>query len=208
MRRPVAILFLKAPLLGGVKTRLAADIGTFAAWRFHGATAQRIGVRLARHPEWDLVVATTPRRAGAHLRRGLPRLAGLPRIGQGEGDLGVRMARCLDRFAPRPRLLVGADIPGITAGVIGHAFDLLRRSDLVFGPAEDGGFWLVGQRGPAAGAQPFAGVPWSSPETLAATLRNLPRHRRVSCAATLADIDDGAAFRAWQRHAARRREFG
>ncbi|MCY3830948.1 MAG: DUF2064 domain-containing protein [Rhodospirillaceae bacterium] len=195
--RPVAILFLKAPLIGAVKTRLAADIGDLAAWRFYRETAQRIGARLAGHPEWDLVAAATPRRSARHLRRALPALSGLPCLDQGEGDLGGRMARCLDRFAPRPRLLFGADIPGIDAGAVGRAFGLLRRSDLLFGPAGDGGFWLVGQRGPARCGGLFDGVPWSSPETLAATLGNVPGHRRVAFAETLADIDDGAAWRAW-----------
>ncbi len=197
-RRSVAILFLKAPLVGGIKTRLAADIGGLAAWRFYCDTAQQVGRRLTWRPEWDLVLAVTPRRSARHLRRGLPRLAGLPCIDQGEGDLGVRMARCLDRFAPHPRLLIGADIPGIDAGVAGRSFELLLRSDLVFGPAEDGGFWLVGQRGPARCAGLFDRVPWSRPETLAATLRNAPRHRRVALAETLADVDDGAAYRAWK----------
>lgn len=200
--RPVAILFLKAPLAGAVKTRLAADIGALAAWRFYCDTAQRIGTRLARHPEWDFVLAVTPGRSSSHLRRGLPRLAGLPCIDQGEGDLGVRMARCLDRFAPRRRLLFGADIPGINAETIGRSFDLLRRSDLVLGPAEDGGFWLVGQRGPARCGGLFDDVPWSGPEALAATLGNIPRHRRMAFAETLADVDDGAAYRAWKGQAA------
>ena len=124
--RPVAILFLKAPLLGAVKTRLAADIGTAPAWRFYCDTAQRVGARLARRPEWDLVVAAAPRRSARHLRRGLPRLTGLPCIGQGEGDLGARMARCLDRFAPRPRLLFGADIPG---RIVGHRMEIFLICD-------------------------------------------------------------------------------
>ena len=192
----MAILFLKAPRLGAVKTRLAADIGPYSAWRFHCDTAQRIGARLARRPDWDLVLAVTPRRSVRHLRRALPALAGLPCADQGEGDLGVRMARCLDRFAPRSRILFGADIPGIDGGVIGRAFDLLRRSDLMFGPAEDGGFWLAGQRGPKRCGRLFDGVPWSGPEALAATLRNVPRHRRVAFAETLADVDDGAAWQA------------
>lgn len=196
--RPVAILFLKAPLVGAVKTRLAADIGAPAAWRFYCDTAQRIGARLARRPEWDLVVAATPRRSARHLRRALPALIGLPCIDQGEGDLGARMARCLDRFAPGPRLLFGADIPGIDAGVTGRALDLLRRSDLVFGPAEDGGFWLIGQRGPERCTGLFDGVPWSHPETLHATLRTIPCHKRTAFAPTLADVDDGAAWRAWK----------
>ena len=123
---------------------------------------------------------------------------GLTAVEQGEGDLGLRMARCLDRFAPRPRLLFGADIPAIDAGVAERSFDLLKQSDLLFGPAEDGGFWLVGQRGPERCSGLFDGVPWSSPETLAATLRNVPRHRRVAFAETLADVDDGAAYRAWK----------
>ena len=197
--RPVVILFLKAPLVGGVKTRLAADIGALAAWRFYCETAQRVVGRLARRPEWDLVLAVAPRRSARHLRRGLPRLAGLPCIEQGDGDIGVRMARCLDRLAPRPRLLVGADIPGITTGIIGQSFDLLRQSDFLFGPARDGGFWLVGQRGPERSSGLFDGVPWSSPETLAAALGNVPRPWRVAFAERLADVDDGAAFRTWQQ---------
>ena len=48
--RPVVILFLKAPLVGGVKTRLAADIGALAAWRFYCETAQRVVGRLAPSP--------------------------------------------------------------------------------------------------------------------------------------------------------------
>ena len=201
-RRPVVILFLKAPLVGGVKTRLAADIGALAAWRFYCETAQRIVGRLARRPEWDLVLAAAPRRSAAHIRRGLPRLAGLPCIDQGDGDIGVRMARCLDRLAPRPRLLVGADIPGIATGIIGQSFDLLRRSDFLFGPAQDGGFWLVGQRGPEPCAGLFDGVPWSSDRTFAATLGNVPHRKRTAFAPALADVDDGAAFRAWQRQIA------
>jgi len=196
--RPVVILFLKAPVVGAVKSRLAADIGAVAAWRFYRQTAQHVGGNLRRSPAWDTILATAPCRGHRQVKAGLPALSRLPHCDQGQGDIGVRMARCLDRFAPRPRLLIGGDIPDVYSGIVGQAFTDLARTDLVFGPAEDGGFWLIGQRGPARVGRLFAGVPWSSPQTLAATLANVPAHQRVALAPALMDIDTGAALAAWR----------
>jgi hypothetical protein len=82
--------------------------------------------------------------------------------------------------------------PGIAA-----AIRALGRADAVFGPAEDGGYWLVGM-GPRRPARPFAGVRWSSGHTLADTLRNFAG-RRVALLRRLRDVDtaeDLAALRA------------
>ena len=72
--------------------------------------------------------------------------ASIPRIAQGAGDIAIRMTRAFEAMPPGPAVLVGADIPALTRGRIAEAFRLLRRSDLVFGPSSDGGFWLVGTR--------------------------------------------------------------
>ncbi|HEV2303183.1 MAG TPA: DUF2064 domain-containing protein, partial [Stellaceae bacterium] len=134
----------------------------------------------------------TPDRAFAALPRRRGRVAAVP---QGRGDLGARMRRALARSATRPAVLIGGDIPGITARHIAEAFRRLRRHDLVFGPAEDGGFWLVGARPMRHLPAMFADVRWSSPGALADTLAGLPRRLSVGFAARLEDVDDGEAYR-------------
>ena len=96
---------------------------------------------------------------------------------QGTGDLGQRMARPFKRLPPGPLVMIGADIPGIAARDVQNAFHLLGRYPWVFGPADDGGYWLIGSRrrpvAPAAMGMPFKGVRWGSRHALADTLSNL-----------------------------------
>lgn len=177
------ILFVREPRLGLGKRRLARDIGAVRAVGFERLMLARGLRRFGRDGRWTLRLAVTPDRAAHRLRRATP---------QGQGDLGVRMRRALAACPPGPKLLIGCDIPSLTAGHIADAFRLLGRHDLVFGPATDGGYWLVGcrHRPPA-----FGHVRWSSPHALADTLANLPRRLSVGFAARLDDVDDGAAYR-------------
>ncbi|WP_149539189.1 TIGR04282 family arsenosugar biosynthesis glycosyltransferase [Siccirubricoccus phaeus] len=170
MKGDTLILFARAPRLGQVKRRLAAGIGTLAALRFHRARLAALIRTLGRDRRWHTALAVTPDHA-----RG-PWAGRLPRHPQGRGDLGARMQRALFRPLARRRraLLIGTDIPGIAAADIAAGFRALGRAPAVFGPAEDGGYWLVGF-GPRCPARPFAGVRWSTPQALADTLRNCPR---------------------------------
>ena len=86
------------------------------------------------------------------------------------------------RAGPRASV-IGTDVPQITRGHIWAAFRLLGRHDAVFGPAEDGGYWLVGLRRRPRTLRPFAGVRWSTPHALGDTLANL-RGRSVARVAT------------------------
>jgi rSAM/selenodomain-associated transferase 1 len=192
MVRGHLVLFARAPRLGVGKRRLARDVGDLAALRFERAMLDRLGRRLARDRRWRLRVAVTPDNARRRTRL-WPR--GVPIDPQGRGDLGVRMLRALGRCRPGPALLVGTDIPELAASHVAAAFRLLGCHDVVFGPAEDGGFWLVGVRRPASLAGAFAGVRWSGPQALADVLANLPRRVSVGFAARLEDVDDGAALR-------------
>lgn len=177
---PILVLFTRAPRWGTVKRRLAARVGDAAALRFHRAQVERLG-RTLRDPRWRLVLAVTPDSA-----RG-PWTGGHPVIGQGRGDLGARMARCLQKG---PVVLIGSDIPGITRAHIARAFALLRGADVVFGPAEDGGFWLVGVAGRRAVPDLFAGARWSTADTLDTCRTPLLAHGyRLAQAETLADVD-------------------
>jgi glycosyltransferase A (GT-A) superfamily protein (DUF2064 family) len=105
------------------------------------------------------------------------------------------MQRALGACPPGPAVLVGADIPALGPGHIAAAFDLLGRHDLVFGPAGDGGFWLVGARRSPNLPPLFGKVRWSSPHALDDALAGLPARVSVGFAATLEDVDDGDAYR-------------
>ena len=120
---------------------------------------------------------------------------GVPIAAQGRGDLGTRMRRAVASCPPGPVVLVGSDIPALTASHIADAFRFLGDHDLVFGPAADGGFWLVGARRSPRLPPLFGPVRWSGPHALADVLRNLPRRVSVGFAARLDDVDDGAAYR-------------
>ena len=189
--RPVVIVFAKAPRLGAVKTRLARDIGGFEAWRFHRLALARTLLRLCRDRRWRVVLALTPD-ALAHRCRAAP--MALARLGQGRGNLGRRMARALDRFRPGPVLLVGGDIPALEAGHVAQALARLRAAHVVFGPAADGGYWLVGVRGRRRALALFRNVRWSTPGTLSDSLANVAPGQRLALAATLRDVDTGADY--------------
>ena len=180
--RDTVVVFARAPRLGAVKRRLARDIGDRAALRFHVATMTRLVRALVAERRFRAIVAVTPDRA----RVSLP----VKQIPQERGDLGVRMHRAFWRY-PRGRVaIIGCDIPEAGVADLLAAFRALGRADAVFGPAADGGYWLVGM-GPRRPAWPFARVRWSSEHALEDTLANFTG-RRVLMLRTLHDVDSGA----------------
>lgn len=177
------ILFARAPRLGAVKRRLAAGIGQRAALRFHTSTLAATARAVGRDRRWRTILYVTPPGARADWGRLLPR--GMVRMSQPRGDLGQRMERAMRPF--RVVLLAGSDIPGLCAADIAAGFAALGRAEAVFGPAEDGGYWLAGM-GPRRPSRPFAGVRWSGEHALADTLRNF-RGRRVAFLRRMRDVD-------------------
>ena len=187
------VIMVRAPRLGAVKRRLARDIGAVAAWRFYRAVAGAALRRLAGDPRWTTWLAVTPDRAAhwaARSGNGLwPTRARL--VPQGAGGLGPRMARLLRDRPPGPVVVVGSDIPELDARHVAQAFRALGRHDWVFGPASDGGYWLVGARRRRRPYRPFDGVRWSSEHALADTLARLAG-ARVAYVERLDDVDRGA----------------
>ena len=176
------ILFVKAPRLGAVKTRLGAEIGHLAAWRFYNTMLRQLWVRLGYDRRWQTQLAVSPDKNSARWP------AHLKPFEQGRGNLGTRMARAMQRYSG-PVVLVGSDLPDLAGHHVARAMLLLRQTDVVFGPAKDGGFWLVGLRRTQWASQLFKNTRWSSPHALADCLANLPSTARVSMLETLADID-------------------
>ncbi len=185
--KDTVVVFARAPRLGAVKRRLAREIGDRAALRFHLATMTRLLRALAADRRFRTVLAVTPNRA----RFRLP--VRVPRLPQGSGDLGARMQRAFRRF-PRSRMaIIGCDIPDAGPGDLRAAFAALGRADAAFGPAMDGGYWLVAMT-PFRPARPFAAVRWSTEHALADTLANFTG-RSVARLRLLRDVDTAADWR-------------
>lgn len=194
------VVFAKAPRIGDVKRRLAAGIGDGAAWRFYSATSRQVLRRVARDPGWRCWLAVTPDRFST---KGRFWPAEIARIPQGPGGLGDRMARPIRNLPPGPVVIIGTDIPALGACHIRAAFDALRSNDVVFGPAGDGGYWLIGlnrcpRRREFAATGLFTGVRFSTAAALADTRANLDPRFRVAMLERLDDVDDAPAFARWR----------
>jgi rSAM/selenodomain-associated transferase 1 len=165
------LVFVRAPEAGRVKTRLAGAIGDGAALRIYRRLAEHTlreaaaladeGVRLRVH--------YTPADAGDAVRAWLG--AGPAYLAQADGDLGVRMedafARAFEEGAEQV-VIVGSDLPELSASLLRRAFGVLDAHPAVVGPARDGGYYLLGLTRSVAGI--FHGIAWSTPHVLAATL--------------------------------------
>jgi rSAM/selenodomain-associated transferase 1 len=182
--RDTVIVFARAPRLGTVKRRLARDIGERAALRFHRATLFGLLHDLLACRRFDVVLAVTPDQAWFRLP------VRVRRINQGHGDLGHRMARALRRY--RRVALMGCDIPQAGAADVRAAFRGLGTADAVFGPAADGGYWLIAL-GPRRPGDLFGTSRWSTEHALADTLAQF-RHHRVRLIRCLSDVDTAANY--------------
>lgn len=187
--RDTVVVFARVPRLGTVKRRLARDIGDRAALRFHVATMNGLLRRLKTDRRFDVVLAATPDRA----RFRVPVRTSIVR--QGHGDLGVRMSRALGRY--RRVALMGCDIPDAGAADVRAAFRRLGTADAVFGPAADGGYWLIAL-GPRRPGDLFGQSRWSTEHALADTLRQFAHHR-VGFVRSLSDVDTAADYRRYLR---------
>ncbi|MBV8096144.1 MAG: TIGR04282 family arsenosugar biosynthesis glycosyltransferase [Acetobacteraceae bacterium] len=196
--KDTVIVFARAPRLGLVKRRLAREIGHRRALQFHARTLGRLLRKLGADRRFQSVLAITPDRAR------MPSLPAITRIGQGKGDLGQRMYRAFRKYRTARVALIGSDIPGLSTGDIASAFRALGRSDAVFGPAEDGGYWLIAMS-PRRPARPFQRVRWSSRYTLGDTVENFAG-RRVCLLRRLRDVDTAADLQVAEREG--RRRFG
>ena len=187
--RPVLYVVAKAPIMGRAKTRLAADIGPVHAKRIYRSLMGQV-LRQVQDPRWNTVLAVTP----PHDLGLVPDWEGFDQIPQVPGSLSPRLAALFTRKGPT--LTIGTDCPQVDATDIAAAFRALRSHDHVFGPASDGGFWLMGARVPLRRGF-FDGVRWSHDETLAdVKARTNGDYAELR---TLTDVDDLKALRLARR---------
>lgn len=193
--KPHLVVLARRPRRGRVKSRLAADIGAGPALAVYRRLLSRTLRRIGTDARWTTVIAATPAREAAMPGRWT---RGLPVIAQAGGDLGVRMAAAMAAMPAGKVVLVGSDIPGIARGHVAAAFRALDDHDAVFGPASDGGFWLVGLAPALRSAPLFGDVRWSGPHALADAVASLPRGAGIAHVALLSDIDDGSDLVRWR----------
>ncbi len=160
------ILLARAPRLGRVKTRLAADVGDQRALEIY----RRLGSCVVRQiaSVASITVWFDPPDALDEMHAWLGDCTYRP---QPEGDLGVRLGQAFSaHFANNPgepAVAVGTDAPGVDAGVIAQASCALRGAEVVIGPASDGGYYLIGLA--RFHGDLFEGIPWGTERVFEAT---------------------------------------
>lgn len=160
------IIFVKKPVAGQVKTRLAVHIGEAAALRIYQAllehtrevvselNAERYvyySPDIDQSDKWNEIACTKMLQQGNHL--------------------GERMKNAFEEIfskAHSSALIIGSDCPGLTPAIIEEAFVLLKTHDVVAGPAADGGYYLIGMKN--LYPELFKGISWSTPDVFKQTL--------------------------------------
>jgi rSAM/selenodomain-associated transferase 1 len=190
---PAVAVFLKAPRLGTVKTRLAAEIGGRQALRLYRVMASRTLAEV-RAAGLEATVWFTPADAATEMRLWLGDRWDLRP--QSSGDLGSRLAAAAHAVpAGHGWLAVGADCPRLDAALLREAVAIVEGGQIVVGPSEDGGYYLVG--GPTPLPDLFSAMPWSTSRVLDETRARLERAgARWRELATLRDVDTAEDARA------------
>lgn len=194
------LIFAKAPQAGQVKTRLAKAVGNDEAARVAALWLETIVKRLtgARLAPVELWVSPN---AEHHLFGQLAESHGVELHVQPSGDLGRRMHRVMGQALAwhRQAVLIGSDCPAMPVDYIERALQAMDQGiDTVIGPAEDGGYVLLGLRQivPAL----FVDIPWSTHRVMPTTRRQLiAAGRHWAELETLWDIDSLEDYRRWQK---------
>ena len=195
------IIFTRYPEPGKTKTRLIPALGSWGAAALHRA--------MTRHTlRWAGELAEQGALAvGVHYEGGTENLmrqcfgSQFTYLAQPEGDLGQRLSRAfVESFrAGRKRtVVVGTDCPRLSASLAAEAFDGLGENDLVIGPADDGGYYLIGLRRDVP--RLFAQIPWGTDRVLEATLGTAAKLDLSVCLLkTLSDVDRPEDLAVWDR---------
>lgn len=191
------VVVAKTPRPGRVKTRLCPPLSPENAAELCHAFLRDTVERVGRLEGVQVVIAYTPASERGFFEALCP---GAVLVPQADGDLGRRLAAIFATLCARGFrgvVAVGTDTPTLPLAFVGEAFARLDQgADVVLGPAEDGGYYLIGLRT----LQPalFDGIAWSTERVFADTVHRaereglcvatLPRWRDVDTFADLAHL--------------------
>ncbi|NNC53663.1 MAG: glycosyltransferase [Erythrobacter sp.] len=187
MASPKLSIFARLPAPGKVKTRLIPAVGEEGAARIYARLLAHT-VEVARESGLDFELRVTGGEIAAfHDLFG----ADTKVVDQGGGDLGEKMGR-----VGAPALLIGSDCPGISVPLLQAAAGALDDRRVVLGPANDGGYYLIGFTEPVPFL--FDDMEWSTPKVLPETLSRLAVHGYgLAVLPELADIDTAEDLAQW-----------
>ncbi len=183
-------LLAKYPKAGKVKTRLARDIGAEGAEEIYRTIAERVfsNTSPAAGDYFERLVFYSPPEAKAGFEQWVPGEKLLPQRGGDIGEIMWNAIRDLFESGAEKAVISGADVPDINRDIIKEAFLKLEDSDVVIGPAEDGGYYLIGVK--ALYSEIFEGIPWSTKKVFEETVKIIERiGLRYSTLSTLYDVD-------------------
>jgi rSAM/selenodomain-associated transferase 1 len=198
MKKEAILVFQKNPIKGRVKSRLAATIGEDAALEIYQFLVDQTfrAVRGTAHEVLvfysDFIPETSPN--SPHFLK----------IQKGS-DLGEKMKNAFDEafsMGFQKAVIIGTDCPELTSDLLSQAFENLNCYDLVIGPAEDGGYYLLGMK--VCHPYLFENIEWSTSKVFSRTLEQANLHHlNTSLLPTLHDIDEE---KDWQRFVSRHPE--
>ncbi|MBI2384646.1 MAG: TIGR04282 family arsenosugar biosynthesis glycosyltransferase [Elusimicrobia bacterium] len=190
------ILFVKAPVPGKVKTRLQIPLSASQVARVYEAFVRDTVAcaRLTSEAAVSIAYEPHPERPGLAWLEDAP-----PWFPQAEGDLGARLVAAFDkafRAGAEKVVVIGSDCPDLEPDILRQAFARLDDVQAVLGPAEDGGYYLIGLRAPMP--RLFAKMEWSGPDVLNRTLERL-RGESFRLLSVRSDVDTFGDLKALAR---------
>lgn len=187
------VIIARYPEPGKTKTRLARSIGDEATVHLYAAFLTDLAQRFADQ-EYDLYWTYTPAEVdyATFLAKLVPEFASSMTCFPQQGDdLGERLLHAFQwTYAQgyQNTILIGSDSPHISRNVIAHARDALHHADVVLGPSDDGGYYLIAMHEPH---DVFSTIPMSTSVVKQRTIEEAERQRlTVQCIDPLFDIDE------------------
>ena len=162
------VVMMKYPAAGEVKTRLVPPLTHSQACGLYGCFLRDIFAALPSLTDTDIWAAYAPVTAQKEVRALVP--GGFGIFAQEGADLGERMRNAFSRlFSQYEKVsMIGTDSPDLPVSLISDSFEKLDKADAVFGPAEDGGYYLIALKNPVDAL--FKGIKWGSSSVLADSL--------------------------------------
>jgi len=170
MKKDALIVFVKTPIKGTVKTRLSPHLSDSRILRLYKSFLRTITKRCSMLKGIDRFLGCTPSKDNRFLLS-LAEEYGYRCFEQRGRDLGERIVNAFKDYLDKPYkrvVIIGSDSPTIPLGYIRDAFRALKKRDLVLGPCNDGGYYLVGAK--TVYEKVFKGIPWDTPDVLNKTV--------------------------------------
>jgi rSAM/selenodomain-associated transferase 1 len=194
------IVFMRAPLQGKVKTRLAKTLGEEKAAEFYRLCAESIASEISQLSQSITKYISFAEKIDGNQASLLINLGFEIAVQEG-GDLGERLGNAFAmtlRNGARKVVILASDVPDLTASLINEAISSLDDSDVVIGPSYDGGYYLIGMKELHTGL--FHNISWGTEKVYRETLRAIKQEGLVvRQLPILIDIDTEADLHHWLR---------